>query len=62
VITPYYKESIDKLRRCHKSVLDQSVQADPPDVPLETDRGGGVVWADEGRGRRALIKSWSAPN
>ena len=28
VITPYYKESIDKLRRCHKSVLDQTVQAD----------------------------------
>ena len=28
VITPYYKEPIDKLRRCHKSVVDQSVQAD----------------------------------
>jgi glycosyltransferase involved in cell wall biosynthesis len=28
VITPYYKESTDKLRRCHSSVVDQSVQAD----------------------------------
>lgn len=34
---------------------------DPPDVPLETDRGGGVVGADEGRGRRALIKSLELP-
>jgi len=28
VITPYYKESIEFLRQCHQSVLDQNVSAD----------------------------------
>lgn len=28
VITPYYKEPIAKLRRCHESVVNQSVKAD----------------------------------
>jgi len=28
VITPYYKESIEFLRQCHQSVLDQNISAD----------------------------------